>query len=56
MENYKFGDKVVSPDGKATVQEDQDNASEDVKVQVQGEDVFKVFKSSELQRDFEGDK
>ncbi len=55
MERYKFGDKVISPDGKATVQEDQEADATDVKVQVQGEDVFKVFQASDLKRDFEGD-
>lgn len=45
---YKFGDIVHTPDGQATVQEDQVVNSDEVKVQLQGEDVFKVYKIADL--------
>ncbi len=54
MGKYKFGDKVITPRGKATVEEDQEDGSNEVKVQVQGEDVFHVYREEELT--FDNDK
>ncbi len=51
MAKYKFGDKVVTPQGKATVEEDQEEGSKDVKVQLQGEDVAHIFNEDDLSLD-----
>lgn len=51
MATYKFGDTVITPDGQATVVEDQEINSEEVKVQLAGEDIFKIYSASELSRE-----
>ena len=55
MAKFKFGDKVITPDGKATVEMDQEEGSEDVKVQFQGEDSFKIYPAEELSYDKDKD-
>lgn len=49
MEKFKFGDKVKTDDGKdAIVQEDQESNSTDVKIMIEGDDVFHIVKDSTL--------
>lgn len=55
MAKYKFGDKVVTPNGKATVEEDQVDGSDQVKVQIQGDDVFHIYHEDELKPDEDKD-
>ncbi|MGX5688080.1 hypothetical protein BDE36_4112 [Arcticibacter tournemirensis] len=55
MAKYKFGDKVVTPQGKATVEEDQEDGSKDVKVQLQGEDVAHIYNEDDLSLDNDKD-
>ena len=55
MAKFKFGDKVVTPKGKATVEEDQEEGSREVKLQLQGEDVFHIFNEDELEYDNDKD-
>lgn len=55
MANYKFGDKVITPEGKGTVEEDQLSDSNEVKVQLQGEDAFRIFSADQLTHDIDKD-
>ena len=56
MAKYKFSDRVKTADGRrGTVQEDQETGSNEVKVQLQGEDVSHLFNEDELTPDTEGD-
>lgn len=54
MAKYKFGDKVVTPHGKGTVEEDPDG-SKDVKVQLQGEDTCRIYNEDEVELDSDKD-
>lgn len=50
MARFKFGDKVKTLDGKdATVQEDQEANSPDVKIMLEGDDYSHIVKDSQLE-------
>ena len=55
MAKYKFGDKVVTPDGKATVQEDQEDGSDEIKVQLQGDEASRIYSQEDLSLDDDKD-
>lgn len=55
MAKYKFGDKVITPQGKATIQEDQEDGSSEIKVQFQGEDVSHIIHEDEVSLDHDED-
>ncbi|WP_374163148.1 hypothetical protein [Arcticibacter sp. MXS-1] len=55
MAKFKFGDKVITPEGKGTVEMSEDDGSGEVKVQLQGDDVFKIYKEDELSLDSDSD-